>query len=139
MTLLYLVDNSVFQRLPHCPQVAEALRGFTISGIFTTCLPITLEAGHSATDGEDHGRVIQLIGSRRRLPITDEVEQEAQALQSALWNRGLVRAAGVNDLVIAAAALVHGATVLHYDADYEHIAQVSELHQRWVVPRGSAT
>jgi hypothetical protein len=48
MTTLYLVDNSVFQCLPHQPQVADALRAFVTRGLFATCLPITLEAGHSA-------------------------------------------------------------------------------------------
>ncbi len=60
------------------------------------------------------------------------------ALQASLGNGGRVRAAGVNDLVIAATAIVHGAVVLHYDAGYEHIATVPELDQIWVVPRGSA-
>ena len=59
------------------------------------------------------------------------------ALQASLGNGGPLRAAGANDLVIAATAIVHGAVVLHYDADYEHIAKVSELNQIWVVPRGS--
>ncbi len=90
-------------------------------------LPITLEVGHSAINGEQHAHVIELINARRRLPITAEIEQLAVALQAFLWHGGLVRAAGVNDLVIAATAIVHGAVVLHYDADYEHIARVSEL------------
>ncbi|MBA2696180.1 MAG: PIN domain-containing protein [Actinobacteria bacterium] len=132
------MDNSVFQRLPRQPHVADALRSFAVRGLFATCLPITLEAGHSATSGADHARVIELIGTRRRLPMSDEIERQALTLQSALWNSGLVRAAGVNDLMIAAAAIVHDATVLHYDADYEHIARVSKLAHQWVVPRGSA-
>lgn len=138
MTVLYLVDNSVFQRLPHQPRVADALRSFAVRGLFATCLPVTLEAGHSAMNPVDHARVVGLMGARRRLPMSDEVEERALALQSALWNSGLVRAAGVNDLMIAAAAIVHGATVLHYDADYEHIARVANLAHEWVVPRGSA-
>ncbi|MDN5750690.1 MAG: PIN domain-containing protein [Pseudonocardia sp.] len=135
---LYLVDNSVFQRLPHQAQVADALRSFALRGLFATCLPITLEAGHSATNGAEHTRVLDLVGARRLLPITAEVEAQAAALQSALWNGALVRAAGVIDLMIAATAIVHGATVLHYDADFEHIAGVSSLAHRWVVPRGTA-
>ncbi len=51
---------------------------------------------------------------------------------------GLVWAAGVNDLVIAATAIMHGAVVRHHDADYEKIVTVSELNQIWVVPRGSS-
>lgn len=81
----------------------------------------------------------ELINARRRLPITAEVEQLAVTLQASLCNGGLLRAADVNDLVIAATAIVHSAVVLHYDADYEHIAKVSELNQIWVVPRGSST
>lgn len=139
MTTLYLVDNSVFQRLTHQPRVADALREFATRGLFATCLPITLEAGHSATNGEQHARVLELISARRQLPITAAVERLAIKLQSVLWNGSLVRAAGTNDLVIAATGIVHGAVVLHYDTDYEHIAKVSELNQIWVVPRGSAT
>jgi len=92
----------------------------------------------SASSGEQHVRVIELINARRRLPITAEVEQLAVALQASLWNGGLLRAVGVIDLVIAATAIVHGAVVLHDDADYEHIAKVSELNQIWVVSRGSS-
>lgn len=137
MTVLYLVDNSVFQRLGHQPQVADALRSFALRGLFATCLPITLEAGHSATSAPDHARVTGLMSARRRLTISDDVERRAIELQAALWDAGLVRAAGLVDLTIAAAALVHGATVLHYDADYDHIARVSELSHQWVVTRGS--
>jgi predicted nucleic acid-binding protein len=139
MTRLYLVDNSVFQRLPHRPQVADALRSFATRGLFATCLPITLEAGRSATNASQHARVLELINARQQLAITAEVEQLAVTLQAAIWSGGLVRATGVNDLVIAATAIVHGAVVLHYDADYEHIATVSELHHSWVVPRGSVS
>lgn len=110
VTTLYLVDNSVFQRLPHRPEVAAALRSLATSGLFATCLPITLEAGHSAMSANDHARVMRLVGARRRLPLSDAVERCAIALQAALWTSGLVRAAGVVDLVIAAAAIVHGAT-----------------------------
>jgi hypothetical protein len=32
---------------------------------------------------------------------------------------------------------VHGATVLHYDADYDRIAAVTDQPVGWVVPKGS--
>lgn len=134
----YLVDNSVFQRLPHDPRVADALRTYAHRGPFATCLPITLEAGHSAVGGTDHDRVIEFMTARLQLPINAEVERLAVVLQSRLWHGGLVRASGVNDLVIAATAIVHGATLIHYDSDFEHIGAISDLHHLWVVPRGSA-
>ena len=47
------------------------------------------------------------------------------------------RAAGVIDLLIAATAEHYGATVLHYDAYYEHIAAVTGQPMRWVAAQGS--
>jgi predicted nucleic acid-binding protein len=41
------------------------------------------------------------------------------------------------DLIIAATAEEHGATVLHYDADYDRIAAVTGQPAEWVAPRGS--
>ena len=46
------------------------------------------------------------------------------------------RAAGVIDLITAAVAEHHGAVVLHYDADFEHIAAVTGQPHTWVAPRG---
>jgi hypothetical protein len=40
------------------------------------------------------------------------------------------------DLLIAAVARREHVTVLHYDSDYELIAQVTGQSMAWVVPRG---
>ena len=37
----------------------------------------------------------------------------------------------------AAVAEHHGAAILHYDADFEHIAAVTGQPQTWIAPRGS--
>ena len=41
------------------------------------------------------------------------------------------------DLLIAACAEDHGLAVLHYDADFDHIASVTGQTVEWVVPAGS--
>jgi predicted nuclease of predicted toxin-antitoxin system len=51
--------------------------------------------------------------------------------------RGHLRAAGVIDLITAAVAEHHGAVILHYDADFEHIAAVTGQPQVWIAPHGS--
>jgi predicted nucleic acid-binding protein len=43
----------------------------------------------------------------------------------------------VIDLLTAAVAEYHGATVLHYDADFEHISAATRQPHTWVVPRGT--
>jgi predicted nucleic acid-binding protein len=50
--------------------------------------------------------------------------------------RGL-RGRKVPDLIVAACAEDHGLTVLHYDADFDHIASVTGQQTMWVVPAGS--
>ena len=41
------------------------------------------------------------------------------------------------DLIIAATAERYGATVLHYDADYDRIAAVTGQPVEWVAEQGS--
>lgn len=51
--------------------------------------------------------------------------------------RGQHRAAGVIDLLTAAVAEHHHAVILHYDADFEHIAATTGQPHAWIAPRGS--
>lgn len=55
-----------------------------------------------------------------------------------LTERGWHRAVPISDLVIAATAQRHGVDLLHYDSDYDLIAQVTGQPTSWVVPRGTA-
>jgi predicted nucleic acid-binding protein len=41
------------------------------------------------------------------------------------------------DLLVAATALEHDATVLHYDRDFDLIAEVTDLSARWIIPPGT--
>ena len=43
----------------------------------------------------------------------------------------------IPDLLIAAAAEELGATVLHFDADFDHIASVTGQRCEWVVRAGT--
>lgn len=51
---------------------------------------------------------------------------------------GSHRALSMADPVIAATAERHGATVLHYDRDYDMIAAITGQATTWVVPAGTA-
>jgi len=48
-----------------------------------------------------------------------------------------MRAVGFPDLLVAAVAERERVTVLHYDGDYELIAQLTSQPMQWVVPRGT--
>ncbi len=134
---LYLIDTSAQARIAH-PAVRKIIAGLIADGAAATCITVDLEAGYSGRDLAD----VRLIAERRRdvyvvLPITEVIAERARDVQIRMAARGHHRAAGVIDLITAAVAEHHGAVVLHYDADFEHIAAVTGQPQAWVAPRGN--
>ncbi|MGH3527303.1 MAG: PIN domain-containing protein, partial [Pseudonocardiaceae bacterium] len=73
-----------------------------------------------------------------RLPTPDEVWDRAVEVHAALAERGQHRAVAIPDLIIAAVAERHDLPVLHYDRDFEVIAEVTGQPVEWVVPPGTA-
>ena len=51
--------------------------------------------------------------------------------------RGHHRAASPVDVVVAAAAAEYSATVLHYDRDFDLLAEVGGPRSEWVAPPGT--
>jgi predicted nucleic acid-binding protein len=136
---LYLIDTSAQARIAH-PAVRKIITGLIAEGAAATCVTVDLEAGYSGRDLAG----VRLIAERRRdlyvvLPISEVIAERARDVQVRMAARGHHRAAGVIDLTTAAVAEHHGAAVLHYDADFEHIAAVTGQPQAWIAPRGELT
>jgi hypothetical protein len=138
----YLVDNSVLQRLPRSPEVQTAVNALLDAEHEFCCSSLTLdEFGFSARSAADHAEASRrLHTSFLYLPASPETDQIVLDIRSALWRAGKGRAAGVIDVAIAATAVCFNAVVLHYDNDFDHIADVyPPLNAQWLVPRGSIT
>lgn len=134
---LYLVDTSAQARSGH-PAVRTVIAGLIVDRAAATCVTVDLEAGYSGRDLED----VQNVAARRKslytvLPITEAIAERAREVQVRMAARGHHRAAGVVDLLTAAVAEQHDAVILHYDADFEHIAATTGQPHLWVAPRGS--
>jgi len=134
---LYLIDTSAFARINHDP-VRAIIAGLIVDRAAATCITVDLEAGYSGRDETD----VLAIANRRRsqyvvLPINETIADRAREVQRRMAARGLHRAVGVVDMLTAAVAEYHGAVVLHYDADFEHIAAATGQPQVWVAARGS--
>ena len=134
---LYLIDTSAHARSDH-PAVRRVIAGLIADRVAATCVTVDLEAGYSGRDAAD----VKIIAERRRrlyvsLPISEAIAERAREVQVRMAARGHHRAAGVVDLLTAAVAEHHGAVVLHYDADFEHIAFSTGQPHAWIVPRGS--
>ena len=131
----YLADKSALARMTHTA-VAERLAPLILGGQVATCAVIDLEVLYSARSLGDYEEILIERGSLPTLPLTETVASRSLDVQRLLARRGQHRVP-VPDLLIAATAEVNGVSVIHYDADYDRIAQVTGQPAEWVVPRGS--
>jgi predicted nucleic acid-binding protein len=136
-----LIDNSVWSRLlsgavprVRLNAVVEMLDAEEIG----TCLPFLLEAGYSAQSAADHEQSIGRLGTLPSVSIDAAIEATARKAQRELARAGHHRLSPI-DLMIAACAHEAGAGVLHYDRDYDVIAELTSLRFEsvWVAPAGS--
>ena len=137
MSAMYLLDKSAFARWPK-PAVAAVLDPLSSAGRLAVCGAIELEILHSARSKADAERISDELHGFDRLPTPDETWDRAVEVQTLLIAAGNWRALSVPDLVIAAVAERQGAIVLHYDGDYDMIAEVTGQRTQWVVPAGTA-
>lgn len=138
---MLLLDNSAWSRLlaGSAPKErAEAVADQMVDRQLATCLPFLLEAGYSARSAADRDRLMARLGHLPRVMVDRSVESLALAAQQELAAVGHHRVPPT-DLVIAACAHQAGAGVLHYDRDYDLIAEHTELRfdSEWLAPAGS--
>ena len=134
---LYLIDTSAHARAQHAV-VRNVIAGLIADRAAATCVTVDLEAGYSGRDYHD----VRTIAERRKdlyvvLPISEVIAERARDVQVRMAARGHHRAAGVIDLMTAAVAEHFSAVILHYDADFEHVAATTGQAQAWIAPRGS--
>jgi predicted nucleic acid-binding protein len=132
----YLIDKSALARMP-IEAVRVRLAPIIEAGEAATCAIIDLKVLFSARNHEEHERIRQ----RRSLaydsvPITETTFRRAIEIQAELARSGRHRVP-IPDLIIAATAEAAGLTLLHYDHDYDLIAEVTRQAAEWVVERGS--
>jgi hypothetical protein len=133
----HLADSSALARLRHAA-VASALGPLIEAGLVATCGVIEFELGWAtrSPDEFDEVRADRQAGYEW-LATKDEDWHQALAVQAALWRRGQIRAVGFPGLLVAAVAERERVTILHYDSDYDLIAQITGQPTEWVVPRGT--
>ncbi|MEV1064329.1 PIN domain nuclease [Streptomyces sp. NPDC050263] len=133
----YLIDKSALARYPK-PAVRTVIDPLHNAGLLAVCGAVELEILHSARSKADAERIRDEMRGFDWLATPDEAWDRALDVQTRLIAAGNRKALSVADLVIAATAERNGATVLHYDGDYDMIAGVTGQPTRWVVPPGTA-
>ena len=133
----WLVDKSALTRLAR-PAVYEALWLPILRGTVGVSICTELEVGFAARSADDYTETREKLVDRLvpvALPL--QAETRVREVQAALVARGQHRVVSVPDLLIAAIAQVEGLTVLHYDADFDLIAEITGQACEWVVPTGT--
>lgn len=138
---MLLLDNSAWARLiqsvvpkDRAETIAERMDRREIA----VCLPFLLEAGYSARSAADRTALMARLDRLPRIMIDGEVERLAMQAQRELADIGHHRLAPL-DVMIAACAHRAEAGVLHYDADYDILAEHTSLtfDSLWLTPPGT--
>jgi predicted nucleic acid-binding protein len=133
----WLVDKSALWRVGD-PAVAAILLPLLAAGQVGVSIATELEVGYSAQSAAGYRAMrSRLVDHLIPIPLTPRAENRAINVQAELIERGEHRGVSIPDLLIAATADVEGLVVLHYDADFDLIAEITGQPVRWVVPRGS--
>lgn len=133
----YLLDKSALARWAK-PTVAPVLDELSDRGLLAVCGAIEIEVIHSARTVTEAQRARWLLRGFDWLAMPDEIWDRVVEIQVQALQKGYHRALSMADLLVAATAERHGATVLHYDGDYDMIAAITGQATRWVVPAGNA-
>jgi predicted nucleic acid-binding protein len=133
----FLADKSALARLDREP-VARRLGPLIEAGLVATCGIVEVEVLFSARNFEEYEAVhSDRRAGYERLPMPDEVWDRVLEVQRELARRSALRAVKIPDLLVAATAERHGVTVVHYDQDFDLIAEITGQPTEWVIPRGS--
>ena len=135
---LYLADTSAWHRAA-ASDVAAAWERRLMTDSLATCAQVRLEILYSARGADDYEELAAELLALHQLPCGSEQFTRALDVQHQLARRGGLhhRSVKIPDLVIAASAEAAGATLLHYDEDFDRIADITHQPAEWIAPRGS--
>ncbi|MHB8693293.1 MAG: PIN domain-containing protein [Solirubrobacteraceae bacterium] len=144
MSKLALLDTSVWARLRDgriSGKAAEGLYRRIEQGELALTEPLLLEMRDSARDGADFELPAEELDALPLLTLDSPAIRRslnAQAQLAALAD--VSHRVKPIDLLVAAVAERYDAAVLHYDADYELLANRTDLsfESQWAAKRGSA-
>jgi len=135
----FLADKSALARRRTQARVREVLDPLLLGGEIATCGIVDLEVLFSASSPDNYRDTAEALGGMPRAPLDERCVQRALEVQGLLAERSQHRAVPLPDLLVAACAELSELVVLHYDADFERIGELTGQRTQWIVPRGSVS
>jgi predicted nucleic acid-binding protein len=134
---VYLADTSVYLLQGRYPAVRARFASLLTEGRLAACQMTALEYLNNAPDPKGYEVLWAALRGHRWIDTNAAAMERALQVHRMLAIQSQHRHFRLPDLIIAATAETNGATVLHYDADYDKIADVTGQPAEWVAPRGS--
>jgi predicted nucleic acid-binding protein len=132
-----LIDTSAFARAHHA-EVRKPWRTALIDDRLRMSPAVRLEILYSARGGEEFDMLAGQLAAVRPAPLTAAVIRAAEDAMRRLAHRSAgAQRIPIVDYLLAAAAQETGAAVIHYDHDYDALADVMEFESVWLAPAGS--
>ena len=132
----FIADKSVWAR-SHRDLIRDEFSRALVGGQIVTCSVNTLELLYSAQTARDFEDLEEELAGLQFLRIEHGTFLAARAALRELAGRsdGYHRVK-VQDALIAATAQAAAVGVLHYDHDFDRLAEVLEFESRWVADPG---
>src|SRR6266540_1431279 len=111
---LHLADKSAWEQARDDKRARQRLHELRDAGQLAVCIVSMAELLYAARNADELARLRLDLSSLSYLHMTP-----------------------IPDLMLAAIAHAHSAVVLHYDSDYERIADVTGQSHEWIVPRAT--
>ena len=134
MALKYLIDTSVLHRLKS-DEVLTKVRALALIGEIARCSITDLEYLYSARNEVEWEGASHLLSRFFNIEIQPEHFTRALQVQRVLAQKSQ-RGWKIPDLIIAAVAEQLDLTLLHYDNDFDQIAEITGQRAEWIVPAG---
>jgi len=138
---MHLADTSAWwvSRRPDARPTREAFDEIVRRSNLLICDVVRFELLYSARNADELNMTAGRLAALPDVEIAKGQWSRALSVYRRLARQGGAhhRSVGYPDLLIAAAAESVGATLLHYDEDFDRIAAITGQPTRWIAPRGS--
>lgn len=134
---VFLADTSVYVLQARHPDVRKRFAELLTEGRIAACQMTALEYLNNAPDPGGYEIIRGALAAQRWIDVTSAAMDRAMEVHRELARASQHRHFRLPDLIIAATAEQAGATVLHYDTDYDRIAAVTGQPTEWIAKRGS--
>ncbi len=134
---MLVVDTSAWMRAGHL-SVVEPWNRALRAGLLRIAPVTSLEILFTARNGTHFDTLAERLSALRPTKLTTSIAHGAQDVMRTLAHRSHgAHRIPIVDYLVATTAQETGAAVLHYDHDYDALAEVMGFESIWLAPPGS--